>query len=155
VTIAWQLYADKPDMVFAVAVDIDVGGRRLPAGYDVVASKKVAIVGCGSAGSKIAVSLARSGVTGFVLVDDDLFLRDNFVRHDLDWRSVGEHKADGVARRIRYIAPNADIVIRRVKLRIRGDRRERPRPDRGLRSHRRRDGGSTGLQPAGLGLRHV
>jgi ubiquitin-protein ligase len=115
-TLAWQLYPDKPDVVFSAALHIDSDAARLPTGYDALSSKKVAIVGCGSAGSKIAVSLARSGVRAFLLVDDDLFLRDNLVRNDLDWRSVGEHKADGVARRIRGIDPGAAITIRRLKL---------------------------------------
>jgi hypothetical protein len=116
VTLAWQLFSDKEDIAFFAPLPIDGDFARLPAGYHALASKKVAIVGCGSAGSKIAVSLARSGVGSFLLVDDDLFLRDNFVRHDLDWRNVGEHKADGVARRIRGINPGADITIRRLKL---------------------------------------
>jgi hypothetical protein len=116
VTLAWQLSSDKEDIAFFAPLHIDGDSARLPAGYHALASKKVAIVGCGSAGSKIAVSLARSGVGSFLLVDDDLFLRDNFVRHDLDWRNVGEHKADGVARRIRAIDPGADITIRRLKL---------------------------------------
>ncbi len=35
------------------------------------------------------MTLARSGVANLLLVDDDLFLPDNLVRHDLDWRDVG------------------------------------------------------------------
>jgi len=116
VTLAWQLSHDKEDISFFAPLHIDGDSARLPAGYQALKSKKVAIVGCGSAGSKIAVSLARSGVGSFLLVDDDLFLRDNFVRHDLDWRNVGEHKADGVAGRIRGIDPGANIKIRRLKL---------------------------------------
>jgi molybdopterin/thiamine biosynthesis adenylyltransferase len=116
-TVAWQLSSQKEDMSVFAPLHIDGDGpARLPAGYQALASKRAAIVGCGSAGSKIAVSLARSGVSSFLLVDDDLFLRDNFVRHDLDWRNVGEHKVDGVARRIRGVNPGADITIRRLKL---------------------------------------
>jgi sulfur-carrier protein adenylyltransferase/sulfurtransferase len=44
----------------------------------------------------------------FLLVDDDLFFPDNLVRHDLDWRDVGTHKADSVARRIKLVNPAAE-----------------------------------------------
>jgi len=117
VTAASQLSSQKGDTSVFAALHIDGDGpARLPAGYLALASKKAAIVGCGSTGSKIAVSLTRGGMDSFLLVDDDLFLRDNFVRHDLDWRNVGEHKIDGVARRIRGVNPGADITIRRLKL---------------------------------------
>jgi hypothetical protein len=89
---------------------------RLDSDHSALAGRKVAIVGCGSLGSKIAVSLARSGVGQFLLVDDDLFLPDNLMRHDLDWREVGAHKADSVARRIELVNPAAKCVIRRHRL---------------------------------------
>jgi hypothetical protein len=60
--------------------------------------------------------LARSGVGGFLLVDDDLFFPDNVVRHDLDWRDVGIHKADSVARRITLVNPTAACSIRKHRL---------------------------------------
>lgn len=113
----WQLSAAKNDITTFSSLMIEaVGGRRLSDGYEGLTGKKVAVIGCGSAGSKIAVSLARSGVGSFVLIDDDLFLRDNLVRHDLDWRSVGEHKVDGVLRRIRMVNPTAEVKVRRLSL---------------------------------------
>ncbi len=75
--------------------------------------RKVAIIGCGSLGSKIAVMLARAGVANFFLVDDELLLPGNFVRHDLDWRDVGTHKADSVAARIQLVNPVAECTARR------------------------------------------
>jgi len=117
VVFAWQFDAKKPDITVFASLDIDnEGASRLPDGYETLTEKKVAIIGCGSAGSKIAVSLARSGVRRFLLIDDDLYLRDNQVRNDLDWRNVGEHKVDGVARRIRAVNPNAKIGVRRIRL---------------------------------------
>jgi len=89
---------------------------RLDKDHAVLAERKVAIVGCGSLGSKIAATLARSGVGRFLLVDDDLFIPDNLVRHDLDWREVGTHKADSVARRIELVNPAATCAIRRHRL---------------------------------------
>jgi len=64
-------------------------GDRRPAARAALSSKRVAVVGCGSAGSKIAASLARSGVRAFTLVDEDVFFPGNLVRNELDWRAVG------------------------------------------------------------------
>lgn len=117
VVLVWQLLPQKEDMTFFEPLQIDDEGPvRLPAGYDALAGKKVAIIGCGSAGSKIAVSLARDGVGAFLLIDDDLYLRDNMVRNDLDWRNVGAHKVDGVSRRIRAVNPGARVEVRRIRL---------------------------------------
>lgn len=72
VRLIWQLASEKETLTYFTNLDIDEGGiSRLPISYSVLAGKKVAIVGCGSAASKIAVSLARSGTKEFVLVDDD------------------------------------------------------------------------------------
>jgi sulfur-carrier protein adenylyltransferase/sulfurtransferase len=104
-------------MRFFEPLEIDGDGIvRLPSSYETLVGKKVAIVGCGSAGSKIAASLARDGVGSFLLVDDDLYLRDNQVRHDLDWRNLGEHKVDGVSRRIRMIDPGAKVEVSRIRV---------------------------------------
>ncbi|HTU12450.1 MAG TPA: ThiF family adenylyltransferase [Allosphingosinicella sp.] len=89
---------------------------RLPQKYDGLTAKSVAIVGCGSVGSKIAASLARAGVGRFVLVDGDFMLPGNVVRHDLDRRAVGMHKADAVAARIRDINAATEVSIRRILL---------------------------------------
>jgi sulfur-carrier protein adenylyltransferase/sulfurtransferase len=89
---------------------------RLDASHTCLTARKVAIVGCGSLGSKLAVMLARSGVSNFLLVDDDIMLPDNFVRHDLDWRDVGTHKADSVASRIELVNPAAICKRRRHRL---------------------------------------
>ena len=78
----------------------------------VLGTRKVAIVGCGSIGSKIAVLLARAGVKDFVLVDDDLLLPENMIRHDLDWREIGTHKVESVARRIELVNPAARCKTR-------------------------------------------
>ncbi len=59
---------------------------RLDLSHELLKEKQVALVGCGSLGSKLGAMLARSGVGRFVLVDDDILLPDNLVRNDLDWR---------------------------------------------------------------------
>jgi hypothetical protein len=89
---------------------------RLTAEYASLADKKVAIVGCGSLGSKIATMLARAGVGDFLLVDDDVLLPDNVVRNDLDWRDVGLHKADAVASKLQLVHPGVQTQVRRLQL---------------------------------------
>lgn len=87
---------------------------RLPEGYSGLDEKSVAIVGCGSIGSKIAVSLARTGVSKFVLVDGDLLFPGNLVRNELDGRAIGLNKPDALEARILEIIPSASIQKRRI-----------------------------------------
>lgn len=78
---------------------------RLDGDHLALAVRKVAIIGCGSLGSKTATMLARSGVEKFVLVDDDILLPENLVRNDLDWREVPMHKVDALADKLQYVNP--------------------------------------------------
>lgn len=97
-------------------VTLPENGRRLADGYNRLAEASVAVVGCGSVGSKIAATLARAGVGRFVLVDGDIMYPGNLVRNDLDWGSVGLNKPDAVSKRIRDIAPSTVVETRRVLL---------------------------------------
>jgi len=60
--------------------------------------------------------LTRNGVGKFLLIDDDILLRANLVRNELDWRDVGQHKVDAVSRKIRMINPAAECTVRRVRI---------------------------------------
>jgi hypothetical protein len=82
---------------------------RLPRENAGFREKRVGIVGCGSVGSKIAVSLARSGIGNFIFVDGDILLPENLVRNELDWRAVGTHKVEALATRVREVAPKANV----------------------------------------------
>lgn len=85
--------------------------QRSPARNAVLIGKRVAILGCGSMGSKVATSLARMGIADFFLVDSDVLKADNLVRNELDWGEVGAHKADGLAERLKRI--NAQVKVDR------------------------------------------
>jgi ThiF family protein len=85
--------------------------RRIGPVGEALQGKRVGVVGLGSAGSKIAVALARSEVSRFVLVDDDVLLPENLVRHTLDWRDVGEHKVVGLREQLRLISPASEVEI--------------------------------------------
>lgn len=89
--------------------------QRLDAGHEALKAKHVALIGCGSLGSKVGTMLARAGVGRFFLIDDDVLMPDNFVRNDLDWRDVGSHKADGLARRMQLVHPSVQTHVRRAQ----------------------------------------
>jgi molybdopterin/thiamine biosynthesis adenylyltransferase len=94
----------------------EAAGERLPEDYGVLASKKVGIVGCGSLGSKIAASMARSGVADFVLVDDDILKTGNLVRHELDANDLGAHKSYALEARLKAIRAGVTVSARAVDL---------------------------------------
>ena len=89
---------------------------RLPSQFINISTKRVGIVGLGSAGSKIAVSLSRTGVRNFFLVDHDVFLQENICRHELNWEDIGQHKIDGIAHQLKLIAPNVNVKCSYLKL---------------------------------------
>ncbi len=90
--------------------------KRSASNRDAVSNLRVAIIGCGSIGSKIAASLARAGVRKFVLVDEDIFLTGNLVRNELDAWAIGWHKVDALADRIGQLASDTDIDTHRVAI---------------------------------------
>jgi hypothetical protein len=94
----------------------DDSGGRLPESYAALSEKKVGIVGCGSLGSKIAASMARSGLRKFVLVDDDIMMPGNLIRHELDANSLGAHKAEALEARLKAIVVGVSVTVRRVSL---------------------------------------
>lgn len=55
-------------------------------------SKKILLIGCGSVGSQIAVTLGKLGVGKIDLVDYDVFRLENLNRYALGLKSVGKHK---------------------------------------------------------------
>lgn len=79
---------------------------------------RIGIIGLGSMGSKIAASLARSGIKRFLLVDDDYLATSNIVRHELYWNHVGEHKVEGVKSALSLIS--ADIKVDASIIRLAG-----------------------------------
>lgn len=84
---------------------------RIPDNLQALKEKSVGIVGLGSVGSRLAVSLARMGVSSFFLVDDDIILPQNICRHILDWRNIGEHKVDAISEVLYRISPNIKVEV--------------------------------------------
>ncbi len=88
-------------------------------GQDTLAFLKtqtVGVIGLGSGGSFVALSLAMSGVGHFILIDDDVMETHNVVRHASDLRDVGRPKVEAVADLLRQ--RNPDIVVKTVRGRV-------------------------------------
>lgn len=117
VRMVWRLGVQDERLTVVTAIYAgDSGTERIGFADQALASKSVAIVGCGSAGSKIATTLARAGVKSFLFIDDDVLMRGNLVRNDLDWRGVGEHKAAALGARLKLINPDVVVTSRLLRL---------------------------------------
>lgn len=102
-------FKDDDNLVRFATVLAPFEPDRTGANLNDLKDKRVGLVGLGSLGSKIAVSLARSGVRQFQLVDGDILHVGNLQRHDGDWRDVGRHKADLTAHRLRLLHRNVTV----------------------------------------------
>lgn len=112
----WPLTPNGPVLVPAPVRAGASGAGRLGPGYEDLSIRRVGIIGAGSVGSKVATSLARAGIGRFLLVDEDILLPGNLVRHDLDWASVGGHKVDELSCRLAVVHPGVQVSTRRVML---------------------------------------
>lgn len=100
------LGASEPSLHNVVLIPLapdDPAIRRPTDVASATATARVAIIGLGSLGSKVAISLARSGVRAFALVDGDVFMPENVERHDADLGQAGLMKVEAVATRIRRV----------------------------------------------------
>jgi sulfur-carrier protein adenylyltransferase/sulfurtransferase len=114
---AWVYPTPEPGTVINYTViDEERFRARLPAAHQGLRDRSVGIIGCGSLGSKIAISLARAGVGRLHLVDDDIMMPGNLVRNDLDWQAVGHHKSAALRRRSKEIAPECLVTAQQVGL---------------------------------------
>lgn len=71
--------------------------------------KSVAIVGCGSLGSTLALSLARAGVGAFYLFDMDRLSPVNIARHQAGLKDLGRFKASVLRDLIHGTDPSTDV----------------------------------------------
>jgi molybdopterin/thiamine biosynthesis adenylyltransferase len=77
---------------------------RIP-GLEWLPDKRVAIIGCGSIGSKVAAVLASSGVKKFILVDKDHMEPSNSIRHECGVETFAYSKTLALAQRLASINP--------------------------------------------------
>lgn len=104
-------YSDNPLKEYRVILPPPSNEARLPEEHKKLPELKVGIIGLGSMGSKIALSLARSGIRKFVVVDDDFLKLENLVRHELSWAEVGLHKVDAIENALNLTMPNLEIEV--------------------------------------------
>lgn len=76
---------------------------------DILAGKRVLIIGLGSGGSPIAIELAKAGVGQFALADFDRVELHNLSRHICSLQDLGRLKTDAVADAIRGKNPFAVV----------------------------------------------
>ena len=111
-----SLFAAEGDEVVAPAMQLDVANpallRRVSGAPE---TGRVAMLGCGSVGSKMAVHLARSGVGIAVVSDRGLLLPHNMARHALARSALAPSKATELARELAHLgqfpqAHDSDLV---------------------------------------------
>ena len=115
-----HLFVKSDDDSISEIVYLRSGARasvnRLPANLAGLAGKKVCIVGAGSAGSKLAMSLARMNIGELLLIDFDVFLPENIERHTLDWSAVGAHKVAALKDAVLRLGSNTEVTISTLDL---------------------------------------
>lgn len=100
-----------PEERYRSAVSRNIGWFT-PAEQDRLRQSRVAIAGLGGAGGVYAVALARLGVGRFHISDFDTFEVHNFNRQAGAFMStVGQAKAEVVARMVRDVNPDADVRV--------------------------------------------
>jgi molybdopterin/thiamine biosynthesis adenylyltransferase len=77
-----------------------------------LAGKKVSLIGCGAVGWTVALELARSGVSNFVLYDDDRVHPFNLPRLHAFMGAAGRFKVDALAEQLESIAPGVSVQAR-------------------------------------------
>ena len=80
-----------------------------------LAAARVAVFGVGGVGGYAAEALVRSGLGAIDLIDDDRMCLTNLNRQIIALRStVGKHKTDVLADRLRDINPNVRVTAHRL-----------------------------------------
>jgi integrative and conjugative element protein (TIGR02256 family) len=80
------------------------------------AGKQIEVWGCGALGGRVAESLARAGARTLVLCDNSTVSPGLLVRQNFEDQDIGAYKVSALARRLRAIAPEIQIVERRGDL---------------------------------------
>ncbi|MBN2138347.1 MAG: Mov34/MPN/PAD-1 family protein [Sedimentisphaerales bacterium] len=84
--------------------------RNLSA-YKGSGDKEFAIVGVGALGSQIVMNLARQGIGRWHIIDEDVLLPHNCVRHALSAGYVAGSKANAVANEIRLLFDKEQVAV--------------------------------------------
>lgn len=85
--------------------------ERIEALFDIeqFSNVRVAIAGCGSGGSAVALQLVMSGIRNFALLDHDVVGPENVIRHACGRRYIGMKKVDALADVLQDRNPSVSI----------------------------------------------
>lgn len=108
---------EKPISLKYIANDYEIK-KRIDI-HDKVLEKKIVVIGLGSIGSRVTVDLARAGFKKFLLVDDDIMMPFNVIRHELTYTNVGEYKVNALKTLIEKEI-NEDAVVETSTLAMTG-----------------------------------
>ena len=72
--------------------------------------KSIGIIGLGSGGSLISTYLAKSGIGKLILIDGDILLEHNIIRHVCALYDIGRYKTLAVRDHILRRNPNVEII---------------------------------------------
>lgn len=86
---------------------------RLP---EDICQLRCAVIGLGSLGSQVALSIARMGVNQIALIDGDLISAGNITRHIATLQDVGKFKTNFIGDNIRAISPHIKTICYPSKL---------------------------------------
>lgn len=86
-----------------------IHGRDRDPRIHVLRGATVAVLGCGSVGAPVAMTLARAGIGKMILVDKQTLTGANVGRHPLGVGSIGVSKAIDLGKRIRSELPHAEV----------------------------------------------
>jgi len=78
--------------------------------HEILKTKKVAVLGVGSVGSRVALELGRAGIGELILVDPDRLEIHNIVRHVASLKYLGRKKINAVEEIIHFFNPLTKIV---------------------------------------------
>ena len=87
-----------------------IHGRDRDKRQNALRGATVAVIGCGSLGSTVARLLGQAGVGSFLLVDPAIMDWRNVGRHSLGCSSIGQPKADALARELEHSYPHLSSV---------------------------------------------
>jgi len=79
---------------------------------EIMAQKTLVCIGTGGARSYVE-NLARSGVTNFVLIDNDIVSEANIATQEVFYSEIKETKVNALKRRILDINPSANVIAKK------------------------------------------
>jgi molybdopterin/thiamine biosynthesis adenylyltransferase len=82
----------------------------------ILQNKKVALIGCGAVGGRIAVNLVESGLLNLTLIDPDVMKSENIFRHVLGKEHIAKHKSEALRSVLENQFPYAKVKSFAMKI---------------------------------------